>query len=184
LLCSVVIFGILYFGNFVTKGTSIHNNQNENILRIFRGRYIVLPDKVIVEEAKIVKQEVVVEEPKGLIFMVSAYDLSVQSTGKSRGSSNYGKTSTGFSLKDKTRISAMTVAVDPKVIPINSKVKITFINDKYIMYNGIYRAFDQGGLIKGRKLDLFMGDFQSDSPNSKTVNFGVEKAYVKIIKED
>jgi len=158
------------------------------VLKRFRKQYItVIPDKVIhdavIADKKVVviKPDIIKETLKSQLFMVSAYDLSFQSCQKSRSSEGFGITATGFSLKGQTRISAMTVAVDPNLIPINSKVKITFINDKYIMYNGIYRAFDQGGLIKGRKLDLFMGDFQSNKPNKQTINFGVEKAYVEII---
>jgi len=116
-------------------------------------------------------------------FTITAYDLSFQSTQKSRGSKDYGITSSGFNLKGHTRKSAMTIAVDPKYIPIGSKVKITFINKEYKKYDGLYYSRDKGGAIKNNKIDLFLGDFQQSSPNKLTTEFGVVEAYVEIVKE-
>ena len=179
LLCSVVIFSTLNFGNFVTKGTSIHNNRDANILKVFRGRYVVLPDKVIVEEVKIVKPEV-----KEIIvgnFVATAYTINHESTGKSRGDSSFGITSNGYDLKGKTRASAQTVAINNNIVPIGSKVKLEFIDEKYKKYNGIYYNNDQGGAIKGHKLDLFIGD-TVDSVK-RAINFGKTEVIVTILKD-
>lgn len=56
-----------------------------------------------------------------------------------------------------------TVAVDPKVIPLNSKIVI----------NGIeYTAEDTGGAIKGKRIDIFHGTHR------EALNYGVRYAEV------
>ena len=114
-------------------------------------------------------------------FLSTAYDLSVQSTGKPIGHKYYGVTSSGVSLKNHSRKSAMAIATDPKVIPTGTKVYIEF-EEPYSDFNGIYTAVDKGGAIKGKKIDLFMGDFRSNSPHPSVYQFG--KRNVKIYKVD
>jgi 3D (Asp-Asp-Asp) domain-containing protein len=93
---------------------------------------------------------------------VTAYDLSVKSCGKRKTHPEYGISRSGFNLKGHTRESAMAVAVDPEVIPLGSKIQIEFYKPEYQKYNGIYNCVDTGRLIKGNKIDLFMGDFGED----------------------
>lgn len=50
-----------------------------------------------------------------------------------------------------------TIAVDPKIIPLGSKVKFS---DK------VYIAEDTGGAIKGKRIDLFVGS------HSEAMKFG------------
>lgn len=60
-----------------------------------------------------------------------------------------------------------TVAVDPKVIPLGSK----------IMVNGkVYKAEDTGGAIKGKKLDIYMPS------ESDCRNWGVRNCTVYLLK--
>lgn len=124
-------------------------------------------------------------------FKVSAYDLSVQSCGKSRSNKYYGKTFTGFSLVGKD-IKDRKIAVDPRIIRLYSKVYIEFINMKHIDVHGetveldsTYQAIDTGSAIRGNKIDLYMGE---DYPgemyyNSKCDEFGVQKARIYTINK-
>lgn len=74
-----------------------------------------------------------------------------------------GKTASG------TRTTAgRTIAVDPKVIPLGSKV---IINGK------TYTAEDTGGAIKGKKVDIFV------SSEREARKFGVRKLKVYIIRK-
>lgn len=60
-----------------------------------------------------------------------------------------------------------TVAVDPRVIPLGSK----------IMVNGkVYKAEDTGGAIKGKKLDIYMPS------ESACRNWGVRNCTVYLLK--
>lgn len=78
----------------------------------------------------------------------------------------------------------MIIAVDPKVIPLGSKVYLSFQDDDYKRYNGVYTARDTGGAIKGNKIDLYMGDFglvYEEHPI--TINFGRVKATAIVLKD-
>lgn len=127
------------------------------------------------------KEEPIVETCKE-IFVVTAYDLSVGSCGKPIGDPEYGITATGYNLSDHTWESARTVSVDPRVIPLGSKVKVTFLNSQYQKYNGVYTARDTGGAIKGNKIDFFIGDFKDNSDSEVAYDFGRQQAEVEIIE--
>lgn len=110
-------------------------------------------------------------------FTLTAYTLGYESCGKSVNDKAYGITASGFDLKGLSRIEAMTVSVDKRIIPLGSKVYITFKDDKYKKYEGIYHARDTGGAIKGNKIDLFIPDL------NEAIEFGRVKANVKLIQE-
>lgn len=114
-------------------------------------------------------------------FTATAYDLSVQSCGKPIGHPRYGITSSGVNIAGKTREQAMSIAVDPNVIPLGSQVKITF-PEPYTHFNGVYTANDTGGGIKGKKIDIFMGDFESNNPHQSVWDFGVREVKVQVLK--
>lgn len=114
-------------------------------------------------------------------FTATAYDLSVQSCGKPIGHPQYGITKSGVNIAGKTREQAMSIAVDPNVIPLGSQVKITF-PEPYTHFNGVYTANDTGGGIKGKKIDIFMGDFESNNPHQSVWDFGVREVEVQVLK--
>jgi len=108
----------------------------------------------------------------------TAYDLSYSSCRKTREHPAYGITASG------TRATVgRTVAVDPKVIPLGSKVYITF-PEAYSHLNGVYIAEDTGSLIKGNKIDIFFGE---DKPgetviNRKAYQFGIQLVEVYLLE--
>ena len=176
-LCGVVLVSSM-MNNIVNNGTRIiglkHDKQiinyvesDVNVLKKFREQYIVK-----------VREESI---PKDKIFIITAYDLSFQSCQKSRGNSEYGITKDGFSLIGHTLNSARVISVDPTIIPIGSKVRLTFKDVKYKKYNNVYTARDVGGDIIGKRIDLFFGDFYSQNPSKKVINFGVTTASVTIL---
>lgn len=112
------------------------------------------------------------------IFVATAYDLSVDSCGKSKSHPDYGITASGFDLKEHTLESARAIAVDPKVIKLGSKVEVEFVDVSYQYLNGIYTAVDTGGAIKGKKIDVFFG---SGNVSKEVKQFGVRKCKVTIL---
>ncbi len=118
---------------------------------------------------------------KGFTFKITAYDLSFHSCNKTLTSRGYGLTRTGFDLRGKDWRTARTVAVDPKVIELGKRIYIKFIDEKYKHYNGVYTCLDIGGAIKGNRIDLFMGDFQSYYEHKSTVDFGITEAKVVVL---
>lgn len=111
---------------------------------------------------------------------VTAYDLSVQSCGKPIDSHGYGVTASGYDLSNQSREEAKTIAVDPYFIPLGTKVEVIFEDEHLQKYNGIYIARDTGSAIQGSNIDIFMGDFRSEYPAEETVDFGVQKANLKV----
>ena len=174
--------------NHIIPKKKITKTINPNILAKFRSQYIVIPHKKVIDEkAKVVIPLVKPDRVKKVklgLFTISAYDLSVQSCTKSRGDSGFGVTDDGTKLKNKTWNNIKVISVDPRIIPLNSKVKITFVNKKYAKYSDIYRSADTGPGIMNNHIDLFLGDFGSSSPSREATLFGTVEAYVEIIKED
>lgn len=115
--------------------------------------------------------------PKTTNFKATAYDLSYESCGKRPTDKGYGLTSTGLNLRGLSRTQAMVVAVDPKIIPLGSKVKLTF-KEPYSHYNGVYRAEDTGGAIKGNIVDVYVGT----NEYKEMKNFGRQDILLEIIE--
>ena len=98
---------------------------------------------------------------KTITMSASAYDLSYASTGKRPGDRGYGITASGM----KARYGV--VAVDPRVIPLGTKL--------YIEGYGNAIAGDTGGAIKGNRIDLFYNS------HSEAMNFGRRQVKVTIL---
>lgn len=132
--------------------------------------------KELNDELKKVKDELS-RKNNELDVVVTAYDLSEQSCGKSTNNNEYGITATGKNLKGHTVHTARAIAVDPSIIPLGSKVKMSFKDNNLKEYNGIYTAVDTGSSIKGNKVDLFLGENQTE----KAIKFGVQEARIEIL---
>lgn len=105
---------------------------------------------------------------ENVVMEATAYDLSYQSTGKRPGDRGYGITASGM------KAGPGVVAVDPKVIPLGTKLYIESM-DSTKDY-GYAVAGDTGGAIKGNRIDLFFhsaGDVRQ---------FGRRNVRVKILK--
>ena len=148
---------------------------------IAQTQTIRMYDKVNLNEYNDIKKRQ--NDRKNNIFIITSYDLSYDSCQKNPSDKGYGITASSFDLKGHTWESARIIAVDPEVIPMESKVKIEFIDDKYKKYNGIYIAGDVGGAIKRNRIDLFLGDYNQIETHQDVWDFGKTKAYVAIIKE-
>lgn len=67
------------------------------------------------------------------------------------------------------------IAVDPRVIPLGTKLYITSADGKSWVY-GTAVAADTGGSVKGNKIDLFF------DTHAECIKFGVKKAKVYILE--
>ncbi len=97
----------------------------------------------------------------------TAYDLSFQSCGKRPGQKGYGITASG------TQAKYGTVAVDPRVIPLGTRMYIESADGSFVY--GYCVAEDTGGAIKGNKVDLFF------NTNSECMQFGRRNVNVYIL---
>lgn len=67
-----------------------------------------------------------------------------------------------------------TIAVDKNLIPLGTKVRLTFPSG-WEQYNGIYYAEDTGNAIKGYKIDVYFDDYQT------CVNFGRRTVKLEVL---
>lgn len=100
-----------------------------------------------------------------LSINATAYDAS--SCGKSPSHPGYGITATG------ARATYGVVAVDPRVIPLGSRLYIESADGSYVYGNAI--AADTGGAIKGNRIDLCFNTRQ------EAINFGRRQVKVYIL---
>lgn len=106
---------------------------------------------------------------KAITMSATAYDLSFESCGKNPGDKYYGITASG------TEARPGAVAVDPRVIPLGTKLYIQSLDGTKDY--GFAIAEDTGGAIKGNKIDLF---FETASEVKK---YGRRKVKVYIIND-
>lgn len=83
----------------------------------------------------------------------------------------------GVTATDAKPAVGTTIAVDPRVIPLGSKVYLEFQNKNCKELNGYYIAQDTGGAIKGYRIDVLVGS------HSEAYQYGVGTVKVYIVKE-
>ncbi|MBE5821897.1 MAG: hypothetical protein E7311_04855 [Clostridiales bacterium] len=82
----------------------------------------------------------------------TAYCLCKKCTGKSPGDKGYGVTASGYKITPGQN--QKVIAVDPKVIPLGTKVYVQGVNG--MSDYGYAIAADTGGAIKGNKIDIYV----------------------------
>lgn len=100
----------------------------------------------------------------------TAYCACYKCCGKYPSNKYYGITKTG------TRAKVGTIAVDPRLIPLGTKM---YVEGLYGAKNyGVGKAEDIGGAIKGKIIDLYF------DTHSETIQWGRQQVNVYILKED
>lgn len=65
-----------------------------------------------------------------------------------------------------------TIAADPKVLPMGTRVRIMEAGK----YSGVYTVSDQGSAIKGRKVDIFVRSAE------EALQFGRRQVYIAVLE--
>ncbi|NLW16665.1 MAG: DUF348 domain-containing protein [Firmicutes bacterium] len=82
----------------------------------------------------------------------------------------------GMTASGKQAVPGLTIAADPKVLPMGTRVYVEGTDSVGKKYSGIYQVMDVGGAIKGNKIDIFMSTF------AETKNFGRRKMKVYVLE--
>lgn len=152
------------------KVREVYENGQLKIREVLEENIINKPIPEIVEvgtKEYLVTSRGNVSYRKSLTMVATGYDLSYESTGKRPGDKGYGLTASG------TKARPGVVAVDPKVIPLGTKLYIKSLDGTKDY--GFAIAEDTGGAIRGNRIDLF---FQS---RSEALKFGRKKVLVYIL---
>ena len=99
-----------------------------------------------------------------LTFKVTQYTAGYESTGKRPGDSAYGITYSGATVKENH-----TIAADPDVLPIGTKVRIEGLPGTYVVE-------DTGSKVNGNHIDIYTKDLKD------AMEWGVQKRRVIILK--
>lgn len=150
-------------GDSLWKIANIHKisvNQLKNWNNL--GSDLIKPNQVLKVQntTSTVKQASTTKTASSQTITVKATAFTANCEGCS------GITATGINLKKNP--SAKVIAVDPKVIPLGTKVHVEGYGEAI--------AGDKGGAIKGNKIDVFI------SSKQKAINWGVKTVEVKVYK--
>lgn len=85
------------------------------------------------------------QEEEWMYFTLTAYTNGPESTGKRPGDKGYAITASG-----KRTSEGRTIAADPRVLPMGTKVYIEGVGERIVE--------DTGSAIKGHKIDVFIED--------------------------
>ncbi|GMK44921.1 MULTISPECIES: 3D domain-containing protein [Paenibacillus] len=159
-------------------------NAKINPLNIYAGLKIVIPTtttaaKTTTAKAAAAKATTVtaqsVTDQAGTIHTFSK-QLSIQATAYSGDASENG----GWAGLDYfgNKLKVGTVAVDPKVIPLGTKLYVTGYNSDGLPTGGmIATASDVGGAIKGNRIDIYL-----PGTPAEVSNFGIQNVKVYVLK--
>lgn len=179
LAMSVLAAFMMFSGAAASASAAVHTVQKGDTLYSISRTYSTTVDKIKKENnlsSNLIKigQKLSINESKGSTKAASEPEeteaqktITVKSTAYTancRGCS--GITATGINLKKNPN--AKVIAVDPKVIPLGTKV--------YVEGYGEAVAGDTGGSIKGNKIDVYMKTTQ------QARNWGVRTVKVTILK--
>lgn len=144
-----------------------YEDGNEKAKEVLAERIIKQPLSKIVEVGTLgvlnTSRGDTIRYTKQLNMVATAYDATYESTGKRPGDKGYGITYTGIPVREGI------VAVDPKVIPLGTKL--------YVEGYGYALAADTGGAIKGNRIDLYYDD------PKKVDRFGIKRLKVYILAD-
>ena len=148
---------------------------------------VVVTKRDGVEIAREVQKETIIVEPQQEILEIGTGGAVVTRGGEAlRYSSVFNMKATAYSTEGWSRENKVTaigtlcrvgaVAVDPKVIPLGSRLYITSPDGKQWIY-GTAVAEDTGGAIKGNRIDLYF------NTQAECRKFGVQGAKVYVLSE-
>ena len=135
---------------------------NESVQEIITDK---VEEKEVIDDIKEVREikEEENEYIKKVTFEVTAYTAGYESTGKSPDHPAYGITASGNYVKENYTIAC------PRRYPFGTEIYIEH-------FDNVFTCEDRGGAIRGRKLDVYMGDLD------EAIKFGRKTLKIEVIK--
>lgn len=159
----VKVEGLAGTKEVVTKVVFVGGNEESR--EVISEKLVVEPVAQVIEKGtgRIIKTENgTLRVQREMVMEATAYTAGYESTGKREGDPYYGITASGMKVRPGV------VAVDPKVIPLGTKL--------YVEGYGEAIAADTGGAIKGNKIDLYYENL------SDAYKFGRRNLTVYVLK--
>ena len=148
----------------VKKETKKETTSRSSSRGFSKGFEETAPGVITTAEGEVLEYEKVIQ------VEATAYCACYSCCGKYPSNKYYGITKTG------TRAKVGTIAVDPKVIPLGTKMYVEGLNGA--KNYGLGTAEDIGGAIKGNIIDLYF------DTHAETRQWGRQQVNVYILKED
>lgn len=160
-------------------------NPSIDPLNLYEGLKLSIPTTTTVKAESADKAEVLPSAPTVSKQSVTAANgksyaysksLNVQATAYTAAASENGKWGAVDYFGDKLKVG--TIAVDPKMIPLGTKLYVTGYDYKGLPVGGmIATATDIGGSIKGNRVDIFV-----PGTTSEAKSFGIQSVKVFVIE--
>lgn len=166
-------------------------NPKIDPLNIYKGLKITIPDPIPALKANSSIQSAPAAESKANLAAAAANNNTVKTASGQEGSYKrvINGTATAYSAAASENgkwgpvdyygnpLKLGTIAVDPKMIPLGSKVYVTGYSFDGLPKGGmIATATDIGGAIKGNRIDIFV-----PGPQSKVRKFGIQNVKIYVL---
>lgn len=165
------IKGVSHVGIYVSDNLMIHNSSSKSV------SIISIDDKYWSSHYLESRRVLQTSSAVGTNFVATAYGANKINLGVIGSYVPTGKTATGTVPSE-----GRTIAVDPSVIPLHSKVRI---ESDYAGITGEYIAEDTGGAIKGNRIDIYFNDLPPHDPykaRERMLAFGKRTVKVTILR--
>lgn len=167
----------------VPMDTLMEANPNIDPLNLYEGLKLIIPSSKSTKSAK--KSETMKASASKSSHTLTAMNgkeyaysksLIVQATAYTAAASENGKWGAVDYFGNKLKVG--TIAVDPKLIPLGTKLYVTGYDYNGLPQGGmIATATDTGGSIKGNRVDIFV-----PGVTSQALSFGIQNVKVFILE--
>ncbi|WCS68727.1 hypothetical protein Goe19_00860 [Bacillus phage vB_BsuM-Goe19] len=174
------IYGVSHVGIYVGDGKFINNSsggggvQIDKLSNSYWTAHWLMGRRVLSKKTTSPSKST----GKGTNYTATAYGASKENLGVPDWWVPTYKTATGT-----TPTEGRTIAVDPDVIPLHSKV---YIESDFPGITGEYIAEDTGGAIKGKRIDIYFNDippkYSPSAARKRMLKFGKRTVKVTILR--
>lgn len=174
-LCTLLVIAVLPFNSFIAKEEVRQNIvESDNVTELKQDN--PPPDKDRSESRDVQVSRSGVSRSR----IIASYEVKATAYGAHTVNGGAG---TNLSYIGKEPVEGRTIAVDPKLVPIGSKVLVDC--PSYPEVNGEKVAEDIGGAIKGNRIDIYFDDINTDpiKANRRMVDFGSRDVTIHILQE-